>query len=73
MPTKVLQHLVRQGERLSPDEKLRLIAYVVDRGLATYALRKLGRMVLNLRCRPLSLAGRGRASVGVTRSACGLR
>jgi hypothetical protein len=31
MSTEVLDHLIKQAERLSPDEQLRLAAYLVER------------------------------------------
>jgi hypothetical protein len=36
MSSEALQNLVRQAEALSPDEQLRLIAYLVEKVRAAY-------------------------------------
>ena len=42
MSTEMLQHLIKQVEGLSPEEQLRLIAYLVEKIRATYASPKPG-------------------------------
>jgi hypothetical protein len=44
MSTEMLQHLIKQVEGLSPEEQLRLIAYLVEKIRATYASPKPGRL-----------------------------